>query len=116
MKLHMIRKILLLLGMISLVLAPGAVLSAPFMADHSPLIMSQIDGAGSPAADCFGMDCNGIEFTDCEMAACTMAGCAFSFLSETPTASWVNASLTNAPGAPPFLTGLSRHNLPLPPP
>ncbi|MCH8173242.1 MAG: hypothetical protein IIA70_08065 [Proteobacteria bacterium] len=112
----MIRKVLLLLGMISLVLAPGAVLSAPSMDGHSPLIMSQIDGAGSPAADCSGGNCNGMNNTGCDMAACTMAGCAFSFLSETPPASWVNASLTNALGAPPFLTGLDRHNLPLPPP
>ncbi|MCH7630300.1 MAG: hypothetical protein IIC07_00205 [Proteobacteria bacterium] len=112
----MIRKVLLLLGMISLVLAPGAVLSAPSMADHSPQIINQIDGAASPAADCFGMDCNGIDYTGCEMAACTMAGCAFSFLSETPPASWVNASLTNGPGAPPMPVASSRHNLPLPPP
>ena len=116
MKLHMIRKALLFLGMISLVLAPGAVLSAPSMADHSPLIINQIDGPANPAADCFGMDCNGIDYTGCDMAACTMAGFSIIFLAETASADGSKIPLANTPGTPSSMTGLDRHNLPLPPP
>ena len=122
MKLRMIRKVLLFLGMAFVLLGPGAAFSAAKV-DASPIIfmdgplahaLEQMERSDS-MEDCAGMESD-MNCSDCDLAACTMAGCGLSFLSETAPASWVNASLANAPGAPPMPAGLSRHNLPLPPP
>jgi hypothetical protein len=102
--------------MVSILLGPGATFSAAKV-EYSPIIF--MDGPLAHAMD-HKACCPDLEENrgdgDCGMAACTMTGCAFSFLPATPTASAVKVSLANTPDGPPSLTGLSRHNLPLPPP